>query len=537
MDVVSVGLNLVGALVANVYLSVIDPVPTGTAALRTPERGSVVVAVLFLALTFAGGSLWMGKRDRRIGAWYERLRTEKTPGNAPDEVRRDLLNWPLRATLVTAAMWLLAAVASTLLSVSYRPLVGIALGGTFTSILVYLSVDLYRRPAIPVFFPTGDLSGVRAFRLSVLGRLLVVFTIVGVVPPALLVGLTWRRVQMLLSAPNPEAMLNNLLYLQAFILASGVAASVGLALLVTRSITGPLDHLRAGMARVQGHDLEARIPVTTNDELGYLVQRFNEMTAGLKEGAAVRAAHQRVEQELALAWQIQQTFLPRALPSVLGWQLAARLDPARQTSGDFYDIIPLPDGRLGLLVADVAGKGTGAALYMALSRTLIRTYAVEHVGAPELVLAAANRRIQVDVHTDLFVTVFYGVLDPHRGTMVYANAGHNPPYLFRTGQPQPLALRRTGIPLGIFPDASWERRAVALAPSDVLLAYSDGITEAQNGRAEMFGAERLLDAACGNLGRTAHDLAAALLQRVRAFQGEAPQADDVTLLVIRRDSD
>ncbi|MFC1975381.1 SpoIIE family protein phosphatase [Chloroflexota bacterium] len=246
--------------------------------------------------------------------------------------------------------------------------------------------------------------------------------------------------------------------------------------------------------------------------------------------------HQKVAQELALAGEIQASFLPDSLPNVTGWQLAAALEPARETSGDFYDFIPLPDGRLGIVVADVVDKGMGAALYMALSRTLIRTYAVEYDTQPELVFSAANRRILLDTHTKLFVTVFYGILDPITGTLTYSNAGHNPPYLLSAQNRETVqAFRRTGLPLGVFEDAVWEQGSVQLAPGDALVLYTDGVPEAQDQQEVFFGEERLLEIAQANLGRSAQDIQNALLAEVHKFMGDAPRLDDITVMVAVRD--
>ncbi len=247
-------------------------------------------------------------------------------------------------------------------------------------------------------------------------------------------------------------------------------------------------------------------------------------------------AHQRVEQELALAGQVQASFLPDDVPHVPGWQLAATLEPARQTSGDFYDVIPLPNGRLAIVVADVADKGMGAALYMALSRTLIRTYAVEYHTRPDYVLRVANRRILADAQAGLFVTVFYGVLDPATGTLTYCNAGHNPPYLLSPRNEDTVqALIRTGMPLGIAGGVTWEQGVVQLAPGDMLVLYTDGVTEAQDGRETFFGEERLLEAVRANWGRPAQDVQDALLAEIHEFVGDAPQFDDIALMVVVRD--
>jgi serine phosphatase RsbU (regulator of sigma subunit)/DNA-binding NarL/FixJ family response regulator len=246
-------------------------------------------------------------------------------------------------------------------------------------------------------------------------------------------------------------------------------------------------------------------------------------------------AHERVARELALAAQMQASLLPKTLPDVTGWQLAARLEPARETSGDFYDFIPLPDGRLGILVADAADKGMGAALYMTLSRTLIRTYAAEYDARPDLVLAAANQRILMDTQAEMFVTVFYGILDPVSGRLTYCNAGHNPPFLLNAENQGPVqALSRTGLPLGVFEDAAWTQGAVQIAPGDMLLLYTDGITEAQDRQGAFFGEKRLLDVTQATLGHSAKEIQDALIRQVREFAGDAPQSDDITLMVVVR---
>jgi len=246
-------------------------------------------------------------------------------------------------------------------------------------------------------------------------------------------------------------------------------------------------------------------------------------------------ARSAAERELVLAGEIQASFLPRSLPEIPGWELAVTLQPARQTCGDFYDVIPLPNGRVGLVIADVADKGAAAALYMALSRTLVRTFTILYHARPDFALRAANHRIRSDTDSEQFVTLFLGVLDPATGTLTYANAGHNPPLCLRAdaeGKAQPLL--RTGIPLGMFEGKSWGRESVRLAAGDVLLLYTDGITEAQNEQAEMFGSERLLATARQHLSVSAADLQNALLDAVGGFVGETPQFDDIALMVLKQ---
>jgi len=279
----------------------------------------------------------------------------------------------------------------------------------------------------------------------------------------------------------------------------------------------------------QGEEVLAR--VGTHLALRRLENQLRDANRQLTE------ANQRMERELALAGKVQASFLPHELEVEAGWQIAAMLKPARQTSGDYYDLIPLPSGSLGLLIADVVDKGVSAALFMALSWILIRTYAVEYPTQPENLLAAVNRRILAEIGSGQFITAFYGILDPATGKLTYCNAGHPPPLLFgaRHGAVG-RSLSRTGMALGVIETETWEQGVVELGLGDTLVLYSDGVTEAENEQAVSFGDSRLRASVRANLGRPAQETRDALLAAIRAFSGEALQSDDIAVMVLFRGS-
>ena len=245
---------------------------------------------------------------------------------------------------------------------------------------------------------------------------------------------------------------------------------------------------------------------------------------------------QQITQELRLAGQIQASFLPNKFPPIPGWQLAVTLLPARETSGDFFDVIELSDDRLGILVADVADKGVGSALYMALSRTLIRTYAEEYDAEPEVVFFAANNRLLKDARANLFITLFYGILDPIAGTLTYCNAGHNPPYLIRSSDQESVeSLTRTGIAMGIEANSTWSTDTVAIEPGDILVLYTDGIPDARDQDGDFFNDEAIIEIVRENSDRAAHEIQSSIINEVQKFSADTPQDDDITLMVLVRD--
>ncbi len=239
---------------------------------------------------------------------------------------------------------------------------------------------------------------------------------------------------------------------------------------------------------------------------------------------------ERMEQELRIARVVQQTLLPKHIPEITGWRMAAHWQPAREVSGDFYDFIHLQDGRLGFFLGDVTDKGMPAAMVMATTRSVLRGLA-ERSDSPGKVLQEANNLLVPDIPPNMFVTCLYAVLDPYTGELRYANAGHpSPIHVTRRGA---LELRARGMPLGLMPDMLYEELVTTIAPGDSLLLFSDGLVEAHNPQGEMFGFPRMRTLA--QSASAQGDLIGRMLSALADFSGPGwEQEDDVTFLSIAR---
>jgi sigma-B regulation protein RsbU (phosphoserine phosphatase) len=241
---------------------------------------------------------------------------------------------------------------------------------------------------------------------------------------------------------------------------------------------------------------------------------------------------ERLETEVQLARQIQQTFMPEELPQISDWDLAARWKTARQVGGDFYDVFELPNRRLGLFIADVADKGVPAALFMALTRTLVRAAVIEN-DSPADALRRVNELLIPDTKQGMFVTAVYAVLDIEKNELAYVNAGHNPPLWVRSdGAVQ--RLTRTGVALGASEEARYEQRAIQFEVEDNLLLYTDGLTESFNAGGEFYGEERLIEALKLNRCSSASELLDVVERSLLNFVQDMPPADDLTMMVLRR---
>jgi steroid delta-isomerase-like uncharacterized protein len=286
------------------------------------------------------------------------------------------------------------------------------------------------------------------------------------------------------------------------------------------------------------HQREFRGMAPTSKEIevkGVTVFRFSE------EGKVVESwdsydqlslMRQSIEQELRVARSIQQASLPKEVPHLEGWQIASFYRPARQVGGDFYDFHLLSEGRVGLVVGDATGKGVPAALVMSTTCGMLRLAAQSYSSSPGEMLQRVNDALFPYIPPTMFVTCFYCILDPESGSLRYANAGHDLPYLRRRGG-DCQELRARGMPLGLMPGMSYEQKEVVLEAEESVLFYSDGLVEAHNPKGEMFGFPRLRELVAEH--GEERSLGNFLLEELYSFVGEGwEQEDDITLLTLRR---
>jgi sigma-B regulation protein RsbU (phosphoserine phosphatase) len=264
----------------------------------------------------------------------------------------------------------------------------------------------------------------------------------------------------------------------------------------------------------------------------FLETVVEERTRELAEkNAALEKAQAQLKAELEVARALQLAILPAAFPARVGCEAAARMIPATTMGGDFYDYIELPDGEIGLVIADVSGHGVPAAFFMAVARTNLHELAVHHIDPGEC-LAQTNDALCAQNPLDLFVTVFYCVLDPKSGVLRYANGGHNPPYIRRAAGTVETLRGAGGLVLGAMPGGRYPTHTMQLLPGDRLVLFTDGITEAFNPAEELYGAQRLADEVHVHGGGTPAALVERICQSVTTFAGTAPQSDDITLTVL-----
>ena len=321
---------------------------------------------------------------------------------------------------------------------------------------------------------------------------------------------------------------------------AGILFLFAVIVLIARTITRPL-RLLAGAARtIATGDLDGHIPsVTARDEVGELADSLEYMKVSLKKYiedlTEATAARERIESELQVAHDIQMGILPKvfpAFPDMPEFDLYAMLQPAKEVGGDLYDFFFLDDDHLCFLVGDVSGKGVPASLFMAITKTLIKTKATKGLG-PEVILGSVNQDLSMDNPSLMFVTVFLGILNIRTGRLAYCNGGHNPPYIIRAGGALETIETTGGMALGVMEDFSYQSKTLTIRKNDSILLFTDGVTEAMNERHELFSEKRLEEVLITSEEPSVEELIQGILEKVFEYCHDVEQTDDITMLAIR----
>ena len=308
---------------------------------------------------------------------------------------------------------------------------------------------------------------------------------------------------------------------------------------ISLSVIRPIKLLASKTNEIAKGNLDVALPENrSNDEVGDLTRSFDDMRVALKEYITnlteTTKAKERMESELKIARNIQMSFLPKRFPpfpDIEAFTLHAALEPAWEVGGDLYDFFMMDDRHLFFSVGDVSGKGVPAALFMAVSKTLVKGIAEQDMD-PATILDKVNQELYVDNEAMLFVTMFCGILDITTGELVFSNAGHNPPAIVPSkGNPYWLKLP-PGLFLGIMDDATYVSDRITLQPGDKIMVFTDGVTEAMNEKDELYSNERLLQLLTEHSCEPPEQLDATIMSSVHSFAGTAPQADDITVLTL-----
>jgi serine phosphatase RsbU (regulator of sigma subunit) len=319
-------------------------------------------------------------------------------------------------------------------------------------------------------------------------------------------------------------------------------AALAMGMTLARSITSSIHELFTGTERVRLGDFSHRINIPTNDQLGELAASFNQMTGSIENLLQTAAEKKRMEEELRIARQIQMSLLPRGPLDVPGLGITALCVPAREVGGDYYDFFPLGEDRLGVLIADVSGKGTSAALYMAELKGLVLALS-QQFGSPRELLLEVNRILSENLDSRSFITMTYAVMDLRAAHMTFCRAGHTP-LIFLPGPSAPRANARVLTPSGMvvglrLPGAGdkfaelLEEETVPLNADDVIVLYTDGITEAMNPSSDLFGEARLSRIVEEHGHLDSGELRERILREIEAFVGSADQHDDMTMILLK----
>jgi sigma-B regulation protein RsbU (phosphoserine phosphatase) len=325
-----------------------------------------------------------------------------------------------------------------------------------------------------------------------------------------------------------------MLFLAGVFLAVELIAVISSAKL-TRSLTRTIHDIYTGTRKIETGDFSHRIPIRTKDQLSELATSFNSMTEHIERLIVEVKEKEKLESELEIARQVQAQLFPKDVPKLRTLELKGLCNPARVVSGDYYDFIPVDARFTALVIGDISGKGISAALLMASIQSSLHaqlTLGGNGVVSTATLVARLNRQLYENTSAEKYATFYCGVYDDQNGSLVYTNAGHLPPILIRRGKASRLAAN--GMVVGMFPDSPYEQSVIELQSGDLLTAFTDGITESEDGKGEQFGEQRLTELLIRNSDRPLDEIVQIVTQNVRDWAYDLDNQDDTTMLLARR---
>jgi sigma-B regulation protein RsbU (phosphoserine phosphatase) len=525
--------NIIGVNVAELisHRSISPPPPESMAQFGR-------VDAVFLPLSFALVFIVTVVYELPIRRFLNRCHRARGayPGVDPS-ARQRLLNEPFFIIAVDFLIWITAAVVYTA-SIYWTPFGPLLAGGVFsralfvgiitTTIAFFVLEWRLQKGLVPVLFPAGGLYATRGtLRIRIGTRLAALIAAANLIPFLAFLMIVQKTFR---SDYPPDQVLDQLrttINTNSFVF---IAVGVFLTILVSSNLTRPFGDIIQVLQAVRNGRLDRRVSVRSNDEVGYVGDVINEMTAGLRE-------REKMHHSLELAREVQQNLLPRGAPQPKGLDIAGRSIYCDQTGGDYFDFLEVGtpgDNTIGLVVGDVSGHGVPSAFLMATARALMRQRAVLP-GGPAQVVSDVNIHLSRDVeNSGQFMTLFYLVIDPVRRSLKWVRAGHEPAVIYDPHRDVFEELRGSGMALGV--DENWkyqEENRRGLTDGQVILIGTDGIWESRNSEGRMFGKEALLDLIRKNADSSAEEILGAVIASIKLFQQDTEPEDDVTLVVVK----
>ena len=540
LTVLQIIANLAGAGIVTSYFMFFDP----NIKVERVTFDLIVIGIMFVGLVLIA-TFFLNHWTKDLMQFVNlKCQDQAVELNLLHKVQQKILNLPYACSMTSLFNWFLAANIMTiyfslvpgegllagLLHPGFRTFIGIIIAGIVTCAIVFFTVEIHCRKFLPYFFPEGGLVNTPGvFRLKLRIRMLVIFGLASLLPIILMAVLSYNKAKMMLVL-EPQEVIGSLLYLTAFLLMVVLATAVFFSRIFATSIIAPVSQLEGAMARVEGGDFSAFVPVDTNDELGALAEHFNQMTVGLKE-------RYRLQRSLDLAKEVQQNLLPREDPVVKGLDIAGRSIYCDETGGDYFDYLSSSEwgpAKLGVLIGDVSGHGIPSALLMATARAFMRQRSARS-GSMAEVVSDVNRQLTRDVEdTGRFMTLFYLMIDMTARNMSWVRAGHDPAVWYDPLSDRFEELHGDGIALGVDENLQFvQYQKSGLKKGQVLLLSTDGLWETQNPSGGMFGKDRICEIIRQKHESSAREILDTIVMELDKFrQGQEPE-DDITLVVIK----